>query len=677
MRKLSLLLLTSLLALPAIAQRPTAQVDAARLQMRASYGPIQQQLHNAMNAAESQARSVELNPDYTGPSASPYGKVNAVAPIQLGRASNAFTHLRMQQNQVAYDDAIDMAMYIHRQDVTIFGGGTTENGKFRYDLSIDGGATFTTDIGPMQTTYTNYGRYPNGMLTNPTNSTNPFDSKVVYFAPTNKFPTPGWVGYTYGVTDVATSAPNTSDFYWLDGRNTLLPGGLCGGLDGEYWIVDNTYDGTDVLDTLRVMKGTWNSGTGEVDWVIHASPIIDWSTSFDGVPHTVGPNIAFSPDGMHGWIGWVGDINAGRDSIYQPIFMHSTDGGATWGAPMEMQLESISWLADSLQILWVDSLGNPASTGSGTCAFDCDLTVDVDGNPHLGVVVGTSSVSSDPTAGYSISSGLAMFLVDVTTDDGGATFSADYLAPVLTLRGEFGTPDANGALLTMDNCVQVSRTEDGEELYFSWVDSDTNVIGFGETNNIAPNMRIVGKRVSDGLLTCWKRVTDGDLVWDGKALFPAMAPTINEEGTDNFLPIVMLELITNDQSVPCGFWYFGNDAFFNDADFTNTENGSWDGGCYNFVSGIDGNVNDVVMSVGAFPNPTAGEVTIYFEMNNNSSADLSLMNSMGQVVKQLGSGNYNRGRHEVKVDVSALPAGIYFYSLRTSAGVKSGKLVVE
>jgi hypothetical protein len=50
---------------------------------------------------------------------------------------------------------------------------------------------------------------------------------------------------------------------------------------------------------------------------------------------------------------------------------------------------------------------------------------------------------------------------------------------------------------------------------------------------------------------------------------------------------------------------------------------------------------------------------------------------MGQRVNALAQGSYNSGRHEVSLDASQLPSGIYFYTLRTASGLKTGKLVIE
>ena len=194
-----------------------------------------------------------------GTGVSPYG-VNAVSPVELGRASNAFTILRTEQNQVYANDSLDMVSFIHRHDVTIYGGGSAQNGKYRYDISTDGGATFTNDQGVLNNTYTRPARYPNITMYNPAGNSNPLMGNMVYSGPTLD-PSPSWDGHVTGVSDVTTGGTTTgTENYNFIGMQTLLPGGLCQGLPGEFWTVDFQYDGTNTLDSLFVYKGTWNSG---------------------------------------------------------------------------------------------------------------------------------------------------------------------------------------------------------------------------------------------------------------------------------------------------------------------------------------------------------------------------------------------------------------------------------
>lgn len=652
-----------------------------RLEMRSSYAPIQDQILNYEDESMMRARPIANPNNYT-----PSGKVAAVNPVALGRASNGFTILRPEQNQLWANDDMNYVSFIHRQDVTIWGGGGTENGKYRYDFSTDGGQSFNNDIGALQNLYTNYGRYPNITQFNPAGTSNPFDAKVVYTGATNKFPTPGWIGHVYGTSDVTTGAPTVTEQYLFDTDNTLLPGGLCEGLPGEFWSVEFQYDGAAVMDSIRLMKGTWNSMTNDVDWVLHAKIDGDHDKSFDGTITSVGPNIAFSPDGMTGWICFLGNVNNGTNTnneTVMPCFIKSTDGGATWGNPIEADMDTIPWIADSLQTLWiaVDTLTGdtvPAGSGLATTGFDYDVTVDGNGNPHCAVVVGNSP------GGFSISSGLAMFVADIYSTDGGASFDAKYISPILTFRGTYGITDP----ITVDNYVQVSRDADGSHIFYSWVDSDTaaatgnmNGIGFGVSDNLSPNMRIASMRVSDRFQTCPQLVTDEDFQWEGAALTPTMSPITLTNGTQYNMPIAAMQFVNGSPGDPCAFWYFGNDAVIDESDYTDPLNMilTWDNilaGC----SAVDVDQSDLVDGVilhQSFPNPATDRAIIRFDIPATMNVDMDLVNLYGQQVAVLTSGEMGAGSHQVEVNTSDIAAGIYFYNLRTNDQVITKRMVIS
>jgi PKD repeat protein len=496
-----------------------------------------------------------------------------VAPIQIGRASNVWTILRSEQNQVVADMATNTVAFIHRQDVTIWGGGTTANGRLRYDLSTNGGASFTNDIGVLNNAYTQPARYP--QIIGFGSNANPFNNNFIWTAPTLT-PTGDSDGFATGISQVTASNPVFStETYNEVGNRTLLQGGLCEGLNGEFWQADFLALGGVVSDSIRLLKGTYNGITGSVAWEIYSRIYMDHYTGFDGTSRQLGPNMMFSPSGQDGWVGYLGDLNGGPDSTFNPIFIHSSNGGLTWGNPMEVDLSTVTFeaggntLVQELQALWEDSPGVPTSSGRATCSFEYDMTVDANGNPHLFVVVASASDNVN-TPSYTVFGGLAKLAVDIFSEDGGVTWKAVKVAPIYAFRGEFGTPDpTNGSLLDMDNFPQISRTQDGSKIFYSWADSDTTVTGYGNRVNQAPNLRIAGRRLSDGFMTCPKWITLGDATWDGRMLFPTMAPEVmtSNAGTTYNLPIVSLDMLANDQSQPCQFWYWGGEATLDDADF--------------------------------------------------------------------------------------------------------------
>lgn len=492
------------------------------------------------------------------------GQVN---PVELGRSSNIYTILTTGQNQIYANDTANFVAFIHRQDVTNWDGGS---GLLRYDFSVDGGATFTNDIGPLNVNNTQVARYPQISGFNALNSNNPLDIKLPFSAPTINSASV-WDGFVGGVSEVAAANPTVTENYYELGAGSYLPKSLCEGEPGEFWMIDFEYDGLSIGDSIRLYKGIYNDDN-TMSWFKHTSIRPNYYTGFAGNSQKISPNIAFSPDGSAGWASFLGDLVGGNDSLFSPVFIHSENGGDSWNTPVEIDLNAIPYigdyptLAEELQSFWIlDASGTPAGSGRASCAFDSDLTVDANGNPHLFIVVGNGSTTDNPLPAYSIYSGLVKIAIDVTSPDGGLTWQAQKVSPIYTFRGSFGVNNT-----TMDNQPQVSRTENGSHVFYSWADSDTTILGLGDSENSIPNLRIAGYRVSDGYRTCAKWITNGDDQWDGLALWQTMAPTVLtelNETTDYSLPIVMAEMLTNDDLAPCKFWYFGADATLNESDF--------------------------------------------------------------------------------------------------------------
>ena len=617
----------------------------------------------------------------TGPVMSPNGKVTAVNAIPLGSAGNAFTCLRTEQNQVFANDGLGVVGFGHRANPAIFGGS---NGNLRYDVSTDGGLTWGNDVGPVNPTMTLPSRYPNTMLYNPAGNTNPFSAKVISYSPT--LGTPTWDGHFNGVSELLTSGTPTapSEHYDFQTTGTLLPGGLCEGLPGEFWAVDAEFDGTNAMGPITIFKGIY--GTNDAAWTQPVTINPSHDLSIDGTVTMVGPNLSFSPDGSIGWMAFLGDLTGGQDSVLSPVFSKTTDNGATWSTPIEMDLNSVSWVIDSLQAFWTDSSGNPASNGIATCGFDFDLTVDVNGNPHLAVVIGSSVTGT----AYSISSGIEKFMADIYSPDGGATWDIAYISPILTFRTP--TWGATASTASMDNNCQIARSEDGQYIFYAWSDSDTslvtgsqNGIGFGESDNLAPNLRIAAMNATTGEQSYPKLVTDGDIIWEGRALFPMMAPTVISGTAGCFkLPIVMAEMPGMEPIDPTLFHYFGNDATICTSTLCNPASMtlSWSAFSTPGVTppcavGVNNNVESNIVLGNAYPNPTSDLSVITFDLPAVSTISMDLVNVYGQQVAVIANGEFAAGAHRVNVSTDKLASGVYFYNLRTNGQTISKKLVVS
>lgn len=668
-----------------IGQTATQVASPAQRSLRVSW--LDQLVVDQYSAEPTTTSSLPYTP--LSPAAQSNGKTATVTPLQLGRASNVYTFIRTQQNQVHADNDLGIVAFIHRQDVTIFGGGPAQSGKYRYDLSFDHGATFSTNIGPVNNLQTAPSRYPQITGLNPNNSSDPYSTYLTYAGPTLGTAN-NWAGQVTGVIPLTTTPPTApTEAYSLLNGESSLQGGLTEGLDNEFWNVDLQLDQNfSTPGGIFLNKGVWNPSSEDVDWTRIDTLNPAHYIGYNGTPIIVNPNISFSPDGMTGWVSWIGDLNGGPDSTYLPVFAKTTDGGATWETPIEVDLNSDPMVAQYLTELWtqIDPVTGdtvPVSTGRATCSFDYDVTVDMNGNPHMAVVIGSGSSVDFPNPEYFYLGGIAKFMADVWSPDGGATWNITYVAPVLAWRTLVGNTNP----LAMDNHCQISRTPNGDHVFYSWIDSDTsantgsmNGIGYGVAENLAPNLRISGLRISDGYQMCYKRITDSDPTWNGKVLFPTMAPEVLLDSSGMVsLPIVSVELITNELLEPVQFWYFGEDskidissAFHDPATLDLT----WDANPCAPLVGVSDPVEDGVILGQSVPNPTSGEARIDFELPFNAEINLELTNVYGQRVGTIAEGNFAAGKHQVKIDTRDLAVGIYFYHLQTNGNVTTKKMIV-
>lgn len=77
-----------------------------------------------------------------------------------------------------------------------------------------------------------------------------------------------------------------------------------------------------------------------------------------------------------------------------------------------------------------------------------------------------------------------------------------------------------------------------------------------------------------------------------------------------------------------------------------------------------------------YPNPFNPETTIEFTLPVGSKVRLALYDILGREIKVLASGNYNAGKHQVKLNASNLASGVYFYKLEANDFISVKKLVL-
>jgi enterochelin esterase-like enzyme len=80
--------------------------------------------------------------------------------------------------------------------------------------------------------------------------------------------------------------------------------------------------------------------------------------------------------------------------------------------------------------------------------------------------------------------------------------------------------------------------------------------------------------------------------------------------------------------------------------------------------------------LGNYPNPFNPTTTIRFELKDPQEIELSVYNTSGQLVRILEKGIFETGAYAIQFDGTALPSGVYFYSLKWNGGSEARKMVM-
>jgi PKD repeat protein len=460
----------------------------------------------------------------------------------VGSASNVFTHILTEANPVAADNDLNTILYVHRNNAGVFGG---HSGQLRYDITTDGGGTWTNNLGvlnPLSVNGTNGARYPNAGIYNPAGNTNPNNAYLGYYASTVAATFNGTVN---GVRKLDGTG-NTETYNQPTATQTLIPRSMVKGAPGIYWAIDNVYNGSQVTG-YRVLKGTWNGST-DIVWTVSSTINPTFNTAYDGAPKTSDYAIAFDPSGNIGWICMLTHLTPGPGPYsFYPVFYKSDNGGSSWSGPFTVDLGQYPCITSNILV------GNVAST-----AFDLDLTVDVNGNPHAVTTVcnGNNAYAVFFTQWHAI--------VDITMSNG--VWNPVILRNVYRGRGTWGTAPNQ---VTLDMEPQAARTADGTKVFFTWCDADSSVLLATADQN--PNLYGKGYDVVSQEWTDADNLTQCNVTWNGKILFPKMAETVLSNTGNYKLPIVFAELGAGlDPINPANFHYLDS-IWYHPSQFTNPQ----------------------------------------------------------------------------------------------------------
>ncbi|NCA84194.1 MAG: T9SS type A sorting domain-containing protein [Clostridia bacterium] len=616
-----------------------------------------------------------------------FKSTDAVSVVSIGTSANAYGYGYSggQKNLLAVDPILNTVSNFHRMGGVLDPGGYS--GDLGYDISTDGGTTWTNMVECYVATvnlggeyYADAARYPNHGIYNPIGNTDPDNAWITFFAANiDKSNDPaGWGGYSYGIASIGDPADTTKNLRSSrpqEGVYQEIPEGYCVTSLGDVWVADlnkNWTSGALVYEGEMIINhGTWSDVENDFVYeeIIFDCPVQPGST----VPAY--QKVEFSPDGMTGYILVLADngsveISTGQ-SLY-PILWRTTDGGQTWSDAIPVALAGEDGIPAVQNYLSDEEIAElfvapvPAREEIPfTTAFDCEISVDKFGNPHIAVVVGVTG--SDV---YSILSGIspssrylftAMFLLSSDNLGEEGSWSAYELGRPVSFRGNFGD-------LTEDNRIQISRNHEGSKMFVAWLDTDSTLAN----ENIAPDIWARGIDVVNHLMTGDGTGQDKptNVTFGSEATFEAYMFAMGNEVFENSgsytIPFAYQQMNPANPAEAVQFKYI-QDFMFTDSDFT--------------VVGIDDELPVVkaqtVQVSQSRPNPAADVVRFDVTLPQQASVAITVTNLMGQTVKFIPARTLQAGVNTLAIGVNDLTSGVYFYTVDDGVNSITKKMVVK
>jgi hypothetical protein len=617
--------------------------------------------------------------------------------IGLGSAANALGSSGGGRTQVWYDQDLNTVVFTHRGECGV-PSAVTNSGFYVYDVSTNGGTTWSINQGPIHGVALNTtsgctalgphrGRYPKGVVYNPSGNTDPNNAHIVYTGPWNTDNASAanfWFGQVYG-TGHLNGSPSNEHYDSLP-VSAVWPDDLFITKQGVAWKLGNVGEVASgaaftYMDTLALYKGVWN-GT-DFDYTYYP---IHYTTNPD-IQNTVGApagitdmNIAFGDDGMTGYIALVTNQDAGNvnypDTTFYMQVMKTTDGGQTWSCPIDLDIRTCL---------------DAAMIGQGldvyASSWDLDIIVDKNNNPHI---VNTIVPKAGPGSVFLQYLYGTFGVFDFYSTDQGSTWQAQLIAHPQTYSGQFGTSGVDQ--ITEFLRPFISRTWDGGKIYIGWFDTDT--LTFGIFDNLNPDLRLVGydvdlnKWTSD--LTNFASIGANDNITagsnaDGACTFGEGPYYVKEGGPTPTVPVTYMVVGNSgiDVSLPCNFFYvdcaspLGTFSFDGNPLPVTTHYFSplcADG--YGVVLSVQDMSADLLVSSN-YPNPFSGKTSVDVTLANASDVTIEVSNVVGQTLVSSNYKNLHSGLNTLTIDGADLAHGMYFFTVKAGSSSVTRTMTVE
>lgn len=638
---------------------------------------------------------------------------------------NCYGMIGSNQRALQYIPALDAISFIHRKSdfyaETPSLPSTAKSGVIVAEISTNWGTTWDSTC--IYSNGTDWGRYPQGSIYNPSGNTSIANAYVVGSGPTvgaSSF-SGSWYASksltSYNTT--ASTAPGAQQFFQFTAppypagmnRHGWPRNGFSVTNDGvahALGYLANDPAGNSTTRGYAVITGTFNGAT--FDWKMD-SIIPDAVMKSDGFSKQLTEGqMVWNQAGTIGYVVGIGALNGSTKAnrSYQPIIYKkdlTASPNATW--TLVNQLDFNTTFTTIPYHLPGHAVRFPVVTGDTTAipfTNDFDITIDGNNNLHIGIVFMSgfsdhpdslqyySTYTSIINAGESyrwqhlpgerpyiydfIGNGITPWKMQVID-----SISSESPGSVTGRGGYNENPwdpsGTGGAKMEIESRLNMGHTPDGQYVSFSWAESDSLFTNGALKFNTLPDVKVRLMALNSGTNTYVMdmgtdlNVTASDNNVRSRATFHYMSPvtgaaTIYTSVTSSYTVDVRIPFtVTNSnpysQLTNNATWFGNNLCSFK---FSQPS-----------TVGIDELGGQLSTSV-LYPNPAKNNAVFAFNLEQSAEVDVVMMNTVGQVVRKYQA-HAGVGSNSMNLDLVGLSSGIYMVNVKAGSSNTTKKLIIE
>lgn len=609
-----------------------------------------------------------------------------------------------------WNDELDAVSFVCRKspyyDITPAPASNAENGSIVAMISTNCGSGWDSTAIYADDTY--WGRYPGGAIYNPPGNTNINNAYIVAAGPCTGAPG-GWIANYYVSKKLGganyNSTPDDEQIMTPDGpfppgvpsRNDFAAYGFTATDDGKVRVLTGISDGIAESDTaVMLMTGIFNGST--FDWEGRVfDPPTTVSSIDNGEQWVSRPMMAWNEQGTVGYVIIIGARigTTGSNVGWQPIVYKTTNSGGTWSLEAGIDFND-PLFADVKRSIVAVTADSTLEVPFFNWIEGMDCIVDANDKLHIfSTVIGTHSNHPDST-GYIRSfttqgyrwphePGYRPYLYDFVYDGTNTSPAWSYmLIDSMSSEGVAGVENGNGyddnpwdpnpavqnGKSRIDARIQLSRTPDGEHILYSWAESDTLFTNFQRKWNTFPDVKARLYDVANSELSPDElNLTSGSMDVATRAMYHFISPkfkliskTVTSPGVTKIevdLPTTVSNSNPYSQLTTNTHWYACATLEY-----------------HLYKTSIGEHALNSVNNSLIYPNPAHNNATVKLELQHFSNVNVSVMNTMGQVVKTT-SAQGQIGTNSVNVDLNGLASGVYLVNIKVDGASSTKKLIVE